>query len=46
MELNDESILKNKNEAISKINEYLDACFLLENKTEIKISVPSTILIK
>ena len=41
MELNDESILKNKNEAISKINEYLDACFLLDKKHKKKVNLLS-----
>lgn len=41
MELNDESILKNKNEAISKTNEYLDACFLLDKKHKKKVNLLS-----
>ena len=41
MELNDEEILKNKNEAISKINEYLDSCFLLDKKHKKKVNLLS-----
>ena len=41
MELSDESILKNKNEAINKINEYLDSCFSLDKKHKKKVNLLS-----
>ena len=41
MELNNENILKNKNEAINKLNEYLDYCFLLDEKHKKKVNLLS-----
>lgn len=41
MDLERENVLKNKNEAINKINEYLDNCFIGDNKHVKKVNLIS-----
>lgn len=40
-ELDNQKIINNKNEAVNKVNQYLDACFLLDKKHKKKVNLLS-----